>query len=282
MWPAAIGVGLVLALVGYLAARCTRSAQAEQCTVNGADGTSVTLDVDQASHAATIAAVAHAHALPERAVTIALATALQESKLRNIDYGDRDSLGLFQQRPSQGWGTPSEVRDPVHASARFFDALVRVPDYLSLPLTEAAQKVQHSGYPSAYAQHESTAAALAAALTGREGPALTCTVHKVAAADSADHGGTAVTDAIRREFGPGLHGDPTSDTADLAYPVSDTTTGWALALWTVSHAATLHIASVTFENRRWNGAASDRGWSRGDGASGAPPEVDVTLARGTR
>ncbi|WP_055491298.1 hypothetical protein [Streptomyces sp. TP-A0356] len=276
-----IGLGLVLALIGYLAVRCTRPAQTEGCAVNGSDGSDLTLDLDQASHATTIAAVAHARGLPERAVTIALATAIQESKLRNIDYGDRDSLGLFQQRPSQGWGTPAQVRDPVHASGKFFDALVRVPDYLSLPVTVAAQKVQHSGYPTAYAQHESTAAALAAALSGREGPALTCTVIKIAAADSAAQSGSAMTEAVRREFGPDLVSDPASTAVGIAYPVSDTRTGWALAQWMVSHATTLHVASVAFDNRLWSSVTSDRGWTHANGASGASSAVDVTLARAT-
>ncbi|GHE14372.1 hypothetical protein [Streptomyces alanosinicus] len=148
----------------------------DECTAHDPDGTTVTLDLDQASHAATIAAVAHARGLPEQAVTIALATAIQKSKLRNLSYGDRDSLGLFQQRPSQGWGTPAQISDPVYAVGRFFDALVKVPDYLNLPVTEAAQQVKHSGYPEAYAQHEGMAATLAAVLTGREGPSLSCTV----------------------------------------------------------------------------------------------------------
>ncbi|MGN5379617.1 hypothetical protein ACQ4WX_27105 [Streptomyces lasalocidi] len=175
-WAVVIGLGVVLALVSYLAVRFIRSTASDECTAHGADGMAVSLDLDQASHAATIAAVAHARGLPERAVTVALATAIQESKLRDLGYGDRDSLGLFQQRPSQGWGTPAQIRDPVYATGRFFDALVKVPDYLGLPVTVAAQQVQHSGYPQAYAQHEDMAATLADVLTGREGPALNCTV----------------------------------------------------------------------------------------------------------
>ncbi|MCZ1003365.1 hypothetical protein O1M63_44105 [Streptomyces mirabilis] len=175
-WAVVIGVSVVLALVSYLAVRFLRPATPDECTAHGPHDTTVTLDPDQASHAATIAAVAHARGLPERAVTIALATAIQESKLRNLTYGDRDSLGLFQQRPSQGWGSPAQISDPVYTSGRFFDALVKVPDYRGLPVTVAAQQVQHSGYPQAYAQHEDVAATLADVLTGREGPALSCTV----------------------------------------------------------------------------------------------------------
>ncbi|MER6980057.1 heavy metal transporter, partial [Streptomyces carpinensis] len=274
-WPVAVGVGLVLALIGYLVVRYIQP-PTEQCTTHGADGTTVTLDNSQAANAATIAAVAHSRGLPERAVTIALATAIQESKLRDIDYGDRDSLGLFQQRPSQGWGTPAEVLDPVHASGKFYDALVNVPDYLSLPVTAAAQKVQHSGYPQAYARHAGTAATLAAALSGREGAAITCTVTGVHAQPSAHPGDTVVTDAVQREFGPGLL--PSPSPTDIAYPVTDTQTGWAVALWMVCHAATLHIASVAFGGREWSSDSSDQGWVDRASRPGGAASVVIAAA----
>ncbi|EST34956.1 hypothetical protein [Streptomyces roseochromogenus] len=313
-WLVVIGVGVVLALVSYLAVRFIRSVTPDECTAHGSDGTTVSLDLDQASHAATVAAVAHARGLPERAVTIALATAIQESKLRNLSYGDRDSLGLFQQRPSQGWGSPAQIRDPVYASGRFFDALAAVPDYLDLPVTVAAQKVQRSGYPEAYAQHEGMAATLAAVLTGREGPALSCTVAgaevtaaptgadaagvDAAGADatatgSSGAGGTAgaapgsgagVTAAVRREFGrvPA----PVSVPGGVTYPVDKPATGWSLALWLVCHATALHATSVTFEGRRWRSAESDQGWTRPTSApaseSGETSTVAVTVTSGVR
>ena len=84
-----------------------------QCTVAGL---AMTLTAEQVANAATIAQVGRDRGLPERAVVIALATAQQESRLRNLDYGDRDSLGLFQQRPSSGWGSPEQVQDPVYAA----------------------------------------------------------------------------------------------------------------------------------------------------------------------
>src|SRR5205085_7541792 len=115
----------------------------EQCTATAA-GHSATVTVEQGANAATIAAVAARRGLPARAATIAIATAMQESKLRNLDYGDRDSLGLFQQRPSQGWGSPEQVRDPVHAANAFYDALVKIDGYRSLQITQVAPKVEHS------------------------------------------------------------------------------------------------------------------------------------------
>ena len=102
----------------------------------------------------TITALAVSAACRARAATIAIATAIQESKLRNLDYGDRDSLGLFQQRPSQGWGTEEQILDPVYATNRFYDALVKVKGYESMEITKVAQEVQRSAYPEAYADHE--------------------------------------------------------------------------------------------------------------------------------
>ena len=97
---------------------------------------------------------------------IAIATANQESSLYNLDYGDQDSLGLFQQRPSQGWGTPAEIMDPTYAATKFYEALVKVPDWQTVPLTQAAQAVQESGYPDAYAQWQTDAEYLVSTVSG--------------------------------------------------------------------------------------------------------------------
>src|SRR5688500_9188211 len=123
------------------------------CTVT-VDGHSVSLGPEEAQHAGLITAIAVARGLPARAASIALATAYQESGLRNLEGGDRDSLGLFQQRPSQGWGSRKQILDPVYATAAFYDALQRVDGYQSMRITEAAQEVQRSGFPEAYADHE--------------------------------------------------------------------------------------------------------------------------------
>src|SRR5262249_50226165 len=123
---------------------------------------------------ATIAAIGKKLALPDHAVTVALAAALQESRLHNLAYGDRDSLGLFQQRPSQGWGTSSEILTPSYAAAAFFRELEKVDNWQALPVTEAAQEVQRSGAPTSYAQWESEARSLAVALTGERAELLTC------------------------------------------------------------------------------------------------------------
>jgi hypothetical protein len=132
----------------------------------------VTVTTEQLENAKTIAGVARDRGLPDRAIVIALATAQQESRLRNLDYGDRDSLGLFQQRPSAGWGSPAQVQDPVYAAGKFFDHLVRVPNWETGRLTEIAQSVQLSAFPEAYEQWREMAEQLTAALAS---DGFTCT-----------------------------------------------------------------------------------------------------------
>jgi hypothetical protein len=129
-----------------------------------------TPSLEQLRNAKAIVEAGKAMNLAPRAWEIAVATALQESNLRNLgDLGasnDHDSLGLFQQRPSSGWGTPSQVQDPTYAATAFYRALVQVPGWDSLPLTVAAQKVQVSAYPDHYAKHETEAGYLIQALYG--------------------------------------------------------------------------------------------------------------------
>jgi hypothetical protein len=148
---------------------------ADSCQVVGqTTGTIYSMDPEQLLNASIIADVAMRRALPAQAVTVALATAQQESKLRNLDYGDRDSVGLFQQRPSQGWGPKEQLLDPVYASGKFYDALVKVRNWQTLTVAAAAQAVQRSGFPDAYASWQQLGTAVAAALTGTTSGQLSC------------------------------------------------------------------------------------------------------------
>ncbi|MFC7908289.1 C40 family peptidase [Streptomyces nigra] len=122
------------------------------------------LPAEQIPNAQTIVATGISLDVPKKGQIIALATAMQESRLRNLNSGDRDSLGLFQQRPSQGWGTAQQIRDPVYASERFYKALLKVDGWQQMKVTQAAQAVQKSGYPDAYAQWEDLATALQKAI----------------------------------------------------------------------------------------------------------------------
>ena len=131
-----------------------------------------TLDKTQLEHAQTIIDVGQAADLPDRAIVIALMTALQESSLHNLGHGDRDSLGLFQQRPSQNWGTPAQLRNPSWAAKAFYGinpesanpGLIDIANWQNMTRTEAAQAVQRSAYPDAYAQWHALAEELLATL----------------------------------------------------------------------------------------------------------------------
>jgi hypothetical protein len=198
-----LGALVVLAaLAGYVVMQyVTGGAGGPGCKVvaAGSPGAVYEFSPEQAVNAATIAAVGTGRDLPARAVTIALATALQESGLRNIRHGDRDSLGLFQQRPSMGWGTEKQIMDPSYAAGVFYEHLARVSHYTELPLTVAAQRVQRSGYPDAYAKHETDAALLSAALTGHAAATLTCQGRPDTGATAT--GPDAVREALVRDFG---------------------------------------------------------------------------------
>ena len=137
----------------------------------------VELDTEQLTNARIVVGTAQALGLPDRAAVIGLATALQESGLRSLtqQQSDRDSAGIFQQRPSMGWGSTSQVMNPVYASQAFYHHLTRVPGWQHLPLTTAAQAVQRSAYPSAYAKWEPTATHLAGAIDNAGAANITCT-----------------------------------------------------------------------------------------------------------
>jgi cell wall-associated NlpC family hydrolase len=123
-------------------------------------------DPDQLTNAAIIVAVGKHLGVPEQGMVIAIATAMQESTLRNLNHGDRDSLGLFQQRPSQGWGTPEQLTDPTYAATQFYEHLLQVPGWQQMTLNDAAQTVQRSGAPNAYGEHEPAARAVVTAVRG--------------------------------------------------------------------------------------------------------------------
>jgi len=153
----AVGAGLTSPAAGLCA---------PPVTVGTVAAPGVPLDAGQLANARVIYAVGAGLGLPQRGEIIAIATAMQESGLRNLAYGDRDSLGLFQQRPSQGWGTAAQVMDPVTAAHAFYDRLVQVSGWQALPVTAAAQTVQRSAFPGAYAKWEPIATRLAASFAG--------------------------------------------------------------------------------------------------------------------
>lgn len=261
----AVPLGLVVGGVAYGVSRhgSHDDKTLGECTTR-VGGLSVVLTDTQARNATLISAIAVRRGMPAHAATIGLAAALQESKLYNIRGGDRDSLGLFQQRPSQGWGTPRQILDPVHATNAFYSALQRVPGYADLPVTVAAQRVQRSGYPSAYAVYEDDARALASAMTGYSPAAFSCHLPApVGSHTPAARRAQAMREALLPAFGPTAV--RVASDAALAVPVSSRQRGWTVASYVVSRASRLGVASVAFRGRVWS-AGDDKGWRRGGGA----------------
>lgn len=254
-----LGAGGVLVVVRWL--EQNHPVQVAQVCTAGVDGTDWTLDPEQAQNAAVIAAVAVRRALPAHAVTVALATALQESTLRNLDYGDRDSLGLFQQRPSQGWGTEAEVTDPVYAAGIFYDRLVEVEGWETIPVTEAAQAVQRSAFADAYADHEGGARAFASALTGWSTANLTCRLPVVTAADAAP--AQTMTARLGRDLGlsaaPQQAGVYAIDARPLTTADQADRIGWAVGQWAVAVANEVGVTSVQVDDLMW--VRGQDGWA---------------------
>ncbi len=307
-WLRMLGVAVVVAVLGGGAWVAWQQVEppvlvaVERCSAT-AEGVEHSLAPDQAANAAMIAAVARARGLPARAVTIALATAVQESRLRNISYGDRDSLGLFQQRPSQGWGTAEEILDPVRSTGVFYDALVRVDGYEALPITDAAQRVQRSGFPLAYAAHEPQARAYASALTGYSPATLVCRLRPAGDSSRQQPGAdglwpraAVVRDRAAVELGatPVAVGPAGEDGGDgtgtdgrvlvLGAPAGGEEglrQGWALAHWAVAHAADLGITEVAVDGLVWRRARPDDGWRPVAEAGGvlAAPEAGTAAVR---
>jgi hypothetical protein len=258
------------------------------CTAT-ANGVSMEFGPDQTGSAATITTIAVQRGLPARAASIAIATALQESKLRNIKYGDRDSLGLFQQRPSQGWGTAEQILDPVYATGAFYDALVEVDGYQDLPITVAAQKVQRSAYPEAYADHEPEARVYASALTGHSPASLTCVLMapqrntaQVRGADGLTARARVLARAASRETGrSGVAADSTGST--LRYATAGRTgirLAWSLAHWAVARAHDLDVVRVQVDGQEWRRSRPDQGWTAlAEGPSAGT--VIIQVANGT-
>ena len=244
----------------------------DSCTATvGAD--SVRIDPEQARYAAIIAGVASRRGLPPRAVSIALATAMQESGLRNLDYGDRDSLGLFQQRPSQGWGTAAQLQDPYYAANAFFAAMEEVKGWETADIGDVAQKVQKSGYPDAYDKHVPKARLLASALSGETPAGFVCTASSLPAGDAAGHAAfltkTLPTTAV-----------VTTSGSTVTVRTTDAAGAWSAASIAVADAETHGVRSVSVAGRTWRPTSVlwPFGASWGDGASGDAKAVVVELA----
>jgi hypothetical protein len=228
---------------GVLGARCQATA----------GGKSVEFDPEQMSNAATITAIALRRGLPARAATIALATAIQESKLRNIRYGDRDSVGLFQQRPSQGWGTVEQILEPEYTTNKFYDALVKIKGWESDTITVVAQKVQRSAYPEAYADHEQEGRILASSLAGHSPRGVACRLD--------DPEGEADVALIGRLLRSEYTLKPSAGRGTLTVDAPSDQIAWSIASWSVAKAVDTGITGVTIGDRRWVRSRESSAWT---------------------
>jgi hypothetical protein len=267
-----IVIALLLGVGAYVAYSAYQRFMVQVLTVPGCQaGTGenvIPLDFGQAANAATVAAVAARDQLPARALTIAYATAFQESKLENLSYGDRDSVGIFQQRPSQGWGTAAQLHDPAYAARKFFGALVKVPNYTKIPVSEAAQAVQRSADGSAYEQYAQTSAQLAAYFTTTP-HAVTCWYSPSAQAADQNvspklnlHGAAQELDTV---FGTPRHGGMLTGVTRLRSGAADLITtapgaGWTVANWLVTHASSYGITQVSYAGYKWKAQLAETRW----------------------
>lgn len=259
-------------------------------------GQSMTLDREQVANAAVIIAEGRKANIPTFGWVVAIATALQESGLRNLDHGDRDSQGLFQQRPSSGWGTVAQIRDPHLAAQAFYGVaahtnnpgLVDIPDWQSMSVADAAQAVQVSAFPDAYVKWESTARDVVQQLSDQAGAQTgdgSCGTDQPAGLGECPATGLPVEKGLTPDallvlrcvkarfpsltnFG-GVHPDPLPDhpsgrAVDIMIPNYRTTEGsafgWQIAHWLQDNRQTLGVEYVIFDAKIWNIARDSEGW----------------------
>ncbi|MCU1657279.1 MAG: hypothetical protein JWO57_1935 [Pseudonocardiales bacterium] len=244
IYAAMVLVFLVVAVVVIRALwNTTKPLGYDHCTVGTYE-----VDPNQAAIASRMVGVVTARSMPERAAVLVLAAGLQESKLRNLppNAGDRDSVGVLQQRPSQGWGSNAQLQDVQFATGAFLDALVKVTKWQTLNLAVAIQDVQISADGSAYAQHEGEAQALADALTGKQPAAITCSFGKPTTVASV----ATVAADVANEL-------PVNTPSTAGATVSVPGAAWQTAAWFVANANRLGVEVVAYNGKQWT---RTKGW----------------------
>jgi hypothetical protein len=245
-----LAVALVLVIAAGVGAfwwlrsrNLTEPVPGQQRCVATANNKSAVVDLEQAHFASIIAGVSVRRGLPPRAASIALATAYQETGIRNLNYGDRDSVGLFQQRPSQGWGTKRQLMDPYYATGKFYDALVKIKNWENADINEVAQKVQLSAHPEAYRDHEADARVLASALTGQSRAGLSCLDRTGTAGDANE-----LRSSLQRTFGKL---DDSADGSVVTIRAGGERRAWAYAHFAVANAGLYGVTTVKIGDRSW-------------------------------
>lgn len=263
LW-AVLGIAIALALVaGGVVLWSTYNKVplpiADRCTAT-AGGRTTTIDPEQARNASIIAGMSIKRGLAPRAASIALATAYQESGIRNLDYGHADSIGLFQQRPSKGWGTIEEIMDPWYSSREFYRAMERIKDWETKDINDVAQAVQRSAYPEAYRQHVPNARTLASSLTGETPASFSCVIGSPATPDP---------EAMARFLSKTLGNDIKTKLSDRTLTVTTRTAdqAWAVAQIAVANTASYGLASVQVGGYGWTHSTAGLAEWEGTGPS---------------
>jgi hypothetical protein len=271
--PAPRRVLVSLALVGAAAAGGVFGAQwlgsalrDPVCEFRAADRVE-TMSPEQSANASTMSLMSVQRGLPPRAASIAIATAIQESKLKNLTYGHADSLGLFQQRPSQGWGTEEQILDPVYATGQFYDALVQVDGWQDEPINDVAQAVQRSAYPQGYADHEWEGRVMASALTGESTAAVGCRL------GSPESGGDAA--ALAQEL-TALGFAATSEGSTVTVQAGEA--DWAVAGWATTRAEQRQITEVSTDGQTWRRDQDPMTWQADGAASAGVVQIELNSA----
>jgi hypothetical protein len=249
-----------LAIGGKVLWNAARSAVTSQ----GCDFGSYNVELTRSENAATMVAVVTRRKLPERAAVLVLGAALQESKLDNIPSGggDRDSVGILQQRPSQGWGTAEQLSDISYATGKFLDAMVKVPNWQNDSLAQVVQAVQVSADGSAYARHEPQAQAMSDALTGKVAAGVSCDFDKPSA--------VARPSAIAARLAAELPvNSPTVRSGSLTVAGAS----WTTAAWLVTHANEYGIDRVRCDGKTWQ---RSKGWK--DDSASPSGSVEAVLS----
>ncbi len=247
-----LGVATVAVMWGPgLYASYTAVPPSNRCTVS-TQGAQYSRSAERTDNVAIIATVGWVQGFDEKGVTIAVATAIQESGLRNLNYGDRDSLGLFQQRTSQGWGTEEQIMDVRYSAAKFYEGLAKVKGWEELRVTDAAQAVQRSGFPEAYADHEAEARAWANALGGVEGT-VSCELSAPNVTSA-----QAFSDRVALDFPQGGYTVEVlgykGDTTLLGVRITDATDQSLRRLhsWAIATSSTTGVDWADLRGERWN------------------------------
>jgi hypothetical protein len=276
---AILGIGLVVALVVGGVVLWSNYNKAplpidDRCVAT-AGGNSTTIDPAQARNAAIIAGMSIKRGLVPRAASIALTTAYQESGIRNLDYGHADSIGLFQQRPSKGWGTIEQIMDPWYSTRSFYRGMEQVKNWRTRSINDVAQAVQRSAYPDAYRRHETNARTLASSLTGETPASFTCVVNAPKPGDP-----SSMATFLKKTLGPGTV--KTSRSGDtLTVNAGNGTQAWAVAHLAIANTEGYGLVSAQVGPYGWTHSQTSLATWQGSGPTDTASEVTLTFTPAT-